>query len=161
MNTTRKSGHRSAVSARKAASGDDSTIIKTVRASLISLLITVAISLLLLLAGTAVAYSTADPTALVPPISYAVLYVSALLGGVASAKLNRRAPYLTCGLASGAFALIGVLVAAALPDSLSTADSVWFSLILRLSAILVCFVGAILGTKQKAKRPAGRAKKHK
>lgn len=161
MNTKRKSGHRSAVSARKAALSDDSAIIKTVRASLGSLLITVAISVLLLLVGTAVAYSTADPTALVQPISYAALYIAALLGGIISAKLNRRSPYLTCALASGAFSLIGVLVAAVLPDSLSSADSVWLSLTLRLAALLIFFAGAFIGAKQKPKRSARHARKHK
>lgn len=160
MNNQKKIKHKTAVLGHNAVSGDDSTLIKTLKASLLGLLITLAVSFLLLLIGTAVAYSTADPGSLIAPVSYVALYMSAFFGGFACAKLNRRAPYLTSGLASGAFVLIGLLLSAIMSDSLSSLDSVWIGLVLRLAVILIFFVGTLLGLKRVNTPHKNRRKHH-
>ena len=161
MNDTKRSKRKTAVSAQKASSHSDSTLQKTLRASLWSFLITVAVSLVLLLAGTAVAYSTSDPTSLISPIAYVSLYMSAFFGGFASAKLNKRSPYLTCALCSGVFLLLGVLASAAIPQSNESLSSFGETLILRLAEVLMFFVGTVIGIKSFSSKGQTRHKKYK
>lgn len=161
MKDTKKSKRRTAVSGNKAASVNDTTLQKTLRASLFGFLISVALGALLLFVGTAVAYSTADPLPLIPPIAYTVLYLSALFGGFACAKLNKRAPYLTCSLCSGAFLLLGFVISALIPDSNDSVSSLGASLLLRSAEILIFFLGAAIGASSSSTTSRGRKKHHK
>ena len=86
MNAQKKNNHRTAVLRRNAKASEDNTLIKTLKASLWGLVITVAVSFLLLLIGTAVAYSTSDPSSLIDPISYVSLYMASFFGGFAFCK---------------------------------------------------------------------------
>ena len=148
MNAQKKNNHRTAVLRRNAKASEDNTLIKTLKASLWGLVITVAVSFLLLLIGTAVAYSTSDPSSLIDPISYVSLYMASFFGGFACAKLNRRAPYLSSAMTSGAFILLGVLVSLIVPYSEHSLDSAWVGLTLRLLTLLVFFIGTLIGLKQ-------------
>ena len=147
MNNQKKTKHKTAVSK----ASEDTTLVKTLKASLWGLIITVAISFLLLLIGTAVAYSTSDPGSLIDPVSYVSLYMASFFGGFACAKLNRRSPYLSSGLASASFVLLSLLAAFAMPDSLYSLDSAWSGLFLRLAVILTFFVGTLIGLKRTEK----------
>ena len=69
-------------------------------AALFSLPVTAGIGLILLLATTAIAASTPDPDAMISPLSIGVLGVTALLGGLVSARRCGRDPLL-CGLCGG------------------------------------------------------------
>ena len=151
MNNQKKTKHKTAVFGRGSKASEDTTLIKTLKASLWGFLITVAISFLLLLIGTAVAYSTSDPSSLIDPVSYVSLYMASFFGGFACAKLNHHSPYLSSGLASSAFVLLSLLAAIAMPSSVSSLDSAWISLLLRLAVILLFFVGTMFGLKSAGK----------
>lgn len=80
-------------------------------ASLISLL-------LLCTAGAAAAFSSADPDALVAPISLGVMFLSSLIGGLVTFRSQRHAPLL-CGLLCGlCLVLASGFLGLFLPDSL-------------------------------------------
>lgn len=80
-------------------------------ASLISLL-------LLCTAGAAVAFSSADPDALVTPISLGVMFLSCLIGGLVTFRSQRQAPLL-CGLLCGLCLVLSLgFLGLFLPDSL-------------------------------------------
>ena len=153
MNIQKKSNHKNtAVSGQRNRQGDEnSTLIKILKGSLLSLLITFIISFVLILIGAAVAYSNPDPDKLILPISYVSLYISAFFGGFSSAKLNKSDRHLTAALTCALFILIGFLMSLFLPDNTYGSElPKYLSLILRLAIIPVFFIGVTLANTRKS-----------
>jgi putative membrane protein (TIGR04086 family) len=71
------------------------------------------IGFLFLLIGTLVAYRSADPHTLIPPLSLAALGLTSLMGGLISARRRRGNPLLSgllCGLIMNLLLLGGALL---------------------------------------------------
>ena len=160
MNIQKRSKHKTAVFTHSAKTSEDTTLIRTLKASLWGAIIALGVGFALLLIGTAVAFSVSDPGALIDPVSYVSLYIASLVGGFACAKLNPRAPYLSSGLAAGVFVIAGMLAALAMPSTPYSLDSAWDGLLFRLASVLVFFAGALIGVKSRAEHKTTRRKHH-
>jgi putative membrane protein (TIGR04086 family) len=125
------------------------------RPILLSILSTAAISVALLLAGTAAAYLTPDPTAFVTPLGYVTLFMAAFFGGFAASKINKREPYLTSILTGLGFILLSAVSSLALPHTLSSGTELAVSILLRTLTLLTFPLGALVGIK------ASKPRKHK
>ncbi len=90
------------------------------RASALGMMISVAFGVALVLAGTAVSLSLADPASAVEPMGYTALYTSALLLGVISPLLDRASPYLVCAISGVGTVLIICIASLALPPTLDS-----------------------------------------
>lgn len=155
----KKIKHKTAVFGANAK--NETTLDRTLRTSFWGLLITIALSFALLLAGTAVAFLTDDPTAFVDPVGYVALFMSAFFGGFASAKLNKRAPYLTSALAGAGFVILSMLVSFTLPHSLASGSSIWLRLALHALSLLTFFIGAFASKKASAPQRKPKRKKRR
>ena len=104
----------------------------------------------------AAVYSTADPNRFVMPAAFSALYISALLGGFTSARLNRGS-VLLCGLLT-ALLLLGVLFVLSLlmNASLSAERGLASALGLRGIAVGISILGACIGVSNKKKKPKRR-----
>ena len=160
MNIQKKAKHKTAVFTRSAKTSEDNTLIKTLKASLWGTLVTIGVGFLLLLVGTAVAFSSSDPGALIDPVSYVSLYMASFFGGFTCAKLNPRSPYLSSGLAAGVFVILSMIVALAMPSSTYSLESTWDGLLLRLATVLVFFLGTLIGLKGAGKAHKPKKKRH-
>ena len=127
------------------------------RPILISILSTAAISVALLLAGTAAAYLTPDPTAFVEPLGFVTLFITAFFGGFAASKINKRAPYLNAILTGASFTLISTLLALALPHTLASGTELLPRILIRALSLATFPLGALVGIK--ASKP--RKRKHR
>ena len=125
----------------------ETSLDKTLHSALYSLLIAIGVSLGLLLIGSAVALQTSDPTALVDPIGYVSLFITAFLGGFAASKLNKHSPYLASILCGGAFILLSMLFSLALPHTLDSGMNVWSRLFLHALTLFTFPVGTFAGIK--------------
>ncbi len=130
---------------------NETTLDKTLKSTLWSLLITACISIALLLLGTAAAYFTSDPTAFVDPVGYVAMGLSAFLGGFAASKLNKRAPYLTSVLTGAGFVLLSMLLSFVLPHSLASGMDIWTRLALHALSLAIFPLGALTGVKSASK----------
>ena len=90
------------------------------KSSFLGILITVGSSLAMLLATTAAALMTDDPTAFVNVAGFASLFVSSFIGGFVCPKLNKQAPYLVSLLCGAGFVALIMLSSLALPHSLDS-----------------------------------------
>ncbi len=163
MNTQRKEKHpRTAVRRQKSKQGEESSVlISIIKSSLLSLVITFVISFVLLLLGTAVAYTNPDPAALVTPVSLVSLYLSAFFGGFVCRKLNKQSAPIAVMLTSALFVLLGLVISLCLPSSpVDPGVNSWLSLVLRLAVIGMFFVGSALAKgSNKSKKKHKRNKK--
>lgn len=126
---------------------NESSLEQAAKFSLAGLAITVAISAALLLLGTAIAISTVDPLSLIAPIGYVSTFISAILGGFACAKLNKRSPYACAALCGGEFVLLSMLLSFALPHTLASGMTVWTRLAIHVASLVAFPLGALLGVK--------------
>lgn len=116
--------------------------------------ITALIALLLTTVGALILRSSPDPTALISPVSAAVLAVSSLIGGMVSGKLNRVTPVsesLICGGLTAALLILVSLFFDGKGDLLA-----WG---MRVSVLPLHLLGGIL-TRPKPKAPTHTAGKH-
>ena len=107
------------------------------------------LGLVLLIAISAIVYSTDDPTRFVMPAALTVLYISSFFGGLIAAKINRGSALLCGGLTS--LMLLSLLFVASLcvSPSLSADFGIPMSLGLRGIAMAVSLIGARLGAGEK------------
>lgn len=126
---------------------NEGSLENTLKNALYSLGISLAIGLALLLIGTAVALALPDPTALIDPIGYVSLFVTAFLGGFASSKLNKRAPYLTAIICGAGFVILSMLISFALPHTLASGMNIWARLALHLLTFAVFPFGTLVSVK--------------
>ena len=116
--------------------------------------VTALTALLLVTVAVLVLYNSPDPTALISPVSAALLAVSALIGGMVAGKLNRNGPVaasLVCGGLTAALLVLISLVFEGKGDLLS-----WG---MRIGILPLHLPGGIL-TRPKPKAPTHTAGKH-
>ena len=133
--------------------------VTVLKSFLYGILSTAAIGLALLLAGTAAAYLTPDPTAFVEPLGFVTLFITAFFGGFAASKINKRAPYLNAILVGAGFTLLSVLVAFALPHTLASGTELLPRILLRALSLATFPLGALVGIK--ASKPKKRKLRRK
>ena len=100
----------------------------------------------------AIIYRTSDPTSYIVPAAFSALYISSLIGGFFSSKLNGGSALL-CGLLTGAMLLVVMfLISLPVSNDLSADLGIIENISLR-AAIMVCTIlGAFIGvTKQRSK----------
>ena len=107
------------------------------------------LGLVLLIAISAIVYTTDDPTRFVIPAAFTVLYISFFGGGLIAARSNRGSALLCGGLTS--LMLLALLFVASLfvSPSLSADFGIPMSLGLRGIAMVVSLIGAFLGAGEK------------
>lgn len=142
---------------RRNTQGVEDTLDKTLKNAFFGLLISAGISLLLLLVGTAAAFFTGDPTALVEPLGYVILFISTFFGGFACGKLNRRSPLLTSALCGFGFVILSMLISFVLPHTLASHLEAWQRLLMHLASFL-CFPLGAIANKKADKKPKKRRK---
>lgn len=111
-------------------------------------------ALLLTTVAALILHNSPDPTALIPPVSAALLAVSSLIGGMVSGKLNRVTPVsesLICGGLTAALLILISLFFEGKGDLLS-----WG---MRIGVLPLHLLGGIL-TRPKPKAPTHTAGKH-
>ena len=125
----------------------DSAMDKTLRSSFLGILITVGVSFTIMLASTAAALLTDDPTAFVNPIGYVLPFICAILGGFICSKLNKSSPYLTSIICAFVFVLLSMLLSFALPHSLSSEISPLMRIGLHSLHLIAFLFGTFVGIK--------------
>jgi len=124
-----------------------------------SLLIGAASALLLLMAGAAAAYSTADPTKLLQPLGLASLYLSAAVCGFCAARQSETP--LLAGFPAGLLYMLLITALSFIPlDTLRNTVSVIYDLLLHAGIIAASVTGAWIGRKRMAK-PSAKHKKYR
>ena len=120
---------------------------------LLSLPITLAIGMLLLLGSASLLLTTKDPgryPAVVGPI---LLYLTALIGGMIAARLAHRRLPLVCGLGHGILlALTIALIALFLPQSEHASSSIGLAALTHAGVVLASLLGSVLSGRQKRRR---------
>ena len=132
---------------KSTSTNNQTTLDKLFSSSLMGLAITVGIALAILLLGTAIAISLPDPLALVDPIGYVSLFLSAFFGGFACSKLNKRAPYITSALCGCGFVLLSMLASMCIPHTLASGMDILTRLALHGLSLTAFPLGALAGIK--------------
>ncbi len=162
MNISKKAIKRTGVPAvRRGASlpvsayeNDDAPLLACVlKNSLLGLAATAISGLILISATCALAYSSADPSSLIAPLSLLALLPSNFLGGFVTAKKTHRSP-LACGLVCGAVTtLVMILFSLLLRGAPTSNYEFWQSALLHSLSVLFCILGAMAGNvKIKSRR---------
>ena len=107
-------------------------------------------ALLLLLFGTFACLCVPNPHAWITPIGIAILYLSAIVGGVVAIRHHKEASLL-CGVFCGAWMLLVFCLVALIP-SIRGGFSLGISLLLRGLIPVFSLIGARLGAKRKTVR---------
>ena len=133
--------------AKLTSQNNQTTLDKLFSSSIIGLAITVGISLTVLLLGTAIAISLPDSLALVDPIGYVSLFISAFFGGFSCSKLNKRSPYIASMLCGCGFVLLSMLVSICIPHTLASGMDILTRLVLHTLSLAAFPIGALAGIK--------------
>ncbi len=121
-------------------------------------LITLAIGAGLILIASLILSLLSDPIPLIRPLSLLSCGITALAGGFVTGKLHGSAPAV-CGLSNGALLLATLLLLSLFFRSLGNGYSVWLSLGLHLSVLLLSLAGALLGIRKPAPLPRRRRRR--
>ena len=106
-----------------------------------------------------VLYKTTDPTKHLVPWAFSALYVSALFGGYAAARLNKGSALL-CGACTGVILLTAsLLVSLPLSHSMPSDYDVAAALSLRAALIACSLIGSFIGVSRKI--DSSKSRKHK
>ena len=115
------------------------------KSSLVGALVSTVMMLVLTLGFCALAYTREDPDSLAGVLSFAALYITALLAGMISAKrCGKNAP--ACGALGGFILLIFLCVISLFCDS--AGYSVGVGLALKASVIFVSVLGAVIAAQK-------------
>ncbi len=127
--------------------GEGSDFRFMMRSALYALCITLICAIIFLVVLSIIAYSNPDPDTLVAPFSYSALFASALIGGIAAARINRRAG-LICGTLSGLLFLIVIFIASLFAGGGETNVSFGIALAFYAGVVLTAAAGGMLGSKR-------------
>ncbi len=156
MNTTAKKRHT--LPDGTAGTPDRGTLSLLARGTLRGIITATLGGAVLSLACTAIAYTNADPDALITPLALGTLAVSAAAGGFATWCSCRTAP-LVCGSLCGlSLLLIFFFFSCFLPDALRGGTSDALSWGLRGGVMVFCLLGALMAANMPKK---GRGKRKK
>lgn len=123
-----------------------------------SLLCTLATGLTLLLIASLAAYFTPDPARLTPALGLVASGLTALLGGIAAARIHKQGA-LICGLGNGAMLMAVMLLLSLFFTKEASGYGVWISAALHGGWMLLSVLGAFLGMPGK-KRAAAKRRPH-
>ncbi len=119
-------------------------------------LFSLGIGALLTIVLSALVYSLSDPNRYITPVSFCILYISALLSGFLSSRFNRGSALL-CGTLSSLMLLITMfLISLFFGGSFSADYSISLAVGLRGIAVALSIVGAMIGSH---KSPTKRKRK--
>ena len=122
------------------------------RCSAIGAAFSIGIALFLGVIASLILFKTNDPLKFIVPSALSILYISTLLGGYISSRINKRSPIL-CGLLSSLFVLVfSLLVSLFVPVSLSSGYDIFSAIGSRLAVIVSSLVGAFIGTNYNKSR---------
>ena len=120
---------------------------KTFKSSFLGILITVGIGFSLMLASTAAALLTDDPTAFVTPIGHILPFICAFIGGFICSKLNKPSPYLTSIICGFGFFMLSILISFMLPNTFSSDMNIWIRICLHFATVLTFPLGVLVSIK--------------
>ena len=132
--------------AKREVGGDGAVFL--IKKSLMGALVSIGIMLVLSLSLAGVAYKNADPDALVGLFSFAALYISAFVAGIASAKLAGRDGVVSGAL--GGLMLVAILfvISVCLGDAYAGSSSWGATMALRASVVAISALGGFIGGKK-------------
>lgn len=120
--------------------------------SLIGASVALAVMLVLAVAFSWIAYTRKDPDTLLGVLSFAALYISALVGGIVSAKRMEQSA-LAVGVICGAiFSLALFLISLCFGDSYSSRYRWGVGTAIRASVILISIFGGFIGVHKRSIR---------
>ncbi|NLK38664.1 MAG: TIGR04086 family membrane protein [Clostridiales bacterium] len=131
--------------------GESSAFRSILRSALYALCVTLTVAIVLLVVLSIIAYNNPDPDALVAPFAYGTLFLSALIGGIAAAKINRSAGLLS-GATTGLLLLVVLFIASLFTGNSETNNSFGVTLAFYVGVILVCAIGGIIGSYKPKRR---------
>ena len=129
----------------------ESALDKTIKSSFLGILITVGIGFSLMLAATAAALLTDDPTSFVNPAGHILPFICAFIGGIICSKLNKTSPYLTSMICGVGFFLVSMLSSFVLPQSLSSGTDIGLRTALHFATLLTFPLGTLASVKTSKK----------
>lgn len=151
MNTGAKRKPIKSRTASAARDGEDSDFRSLLRSAVYALCIALACAMILLIVLSIIAYSNPDPDVLISPFSYSALFASALIGGIACAKINGRSGLLS-GAMSGLLLLIVLFAASLFTGSDDSDMSFGITLAFYAGVILASVIGGLLGSRKPKRR---------
>ena len=141
----------------RSADAEDQGLFATVfRNALFGLAGFLAFGLLLVTVMCAIAYSSADPSALITPLAMAALLGASFGGGFITAKLTRTSPFL-CGVICGAMCAVLMLALSLCFTCAQSSHYTFFQgLLMHAFALLFSILGAFTGNFKRKPNPRKR-----
>lgn len=137
---------------KKTGEGGDLGALSMLKSSFIGAACSIVVILVLALVFSAISYTRDDPDALLGVLSFAALYISALVAGIISAKRTKKSA-ICCGALSGMM-LVGILflVSLSFNDSYSSGYPWGTGMVIRASVVLLASLGGFIGIHKKNTR---------
>lgn len=137
---------------KKSREGSNASAFPILKNSLIGAACSLGVMLVQALAFSALSYTRDDPDALLGVLSFAALYISALVAGIISAKRTGKGA-LCCGALSGIM-LVGILflVSLCFNDSYSSGYPWGAGMAIRASVVALAVLGGFIGIHKRNTR---------
>ena len=136
---------------------DEPIFIRAMHGSLSGLLSFIAAGLMLISCAAAVAFTRADPDALITPLALVALLLSAFAGGFTTVRRTGSAPMLCGILCGGVITVFSMIVALLLRGVTGSGYELWQAVILHGATVLFSILGSFAGNAKKKVDP----RKHK
>ena len=132
---------------------DESTISVALKSSLSGLLSFIGCGLVLISVAAVVAYSNADPDAIISPISLAALFPAAFAGGFTTVKRTGGSPLLCGVLCGGIITIFSIVASLLLRGTISSGYELWQASILHGATVLFSTLGSFAGNAKRKVNP--------
>ena len=106
-------------------------------------------ALILTVIGALLCYSAKDPDALIPPVAFAVLYLSSMVAGFAAVRKNRSSALLCGGFSGTLMMLLFLFCSIFLKGNAFYSFNFPLSLLLRFLMIVAAILGGYIGLWRK------------
>lgn len=136
---------------KKPRSEDSPPLVSVFKSSLLGFAASLVSALVLWIAASAIAYANDDPDAVVGTLALGVIYLSALIGGFASVRYNKK-DALLCGVSGGAMLAVFFFIISLFFGDSSSSYPFLIELMLRGAVVLMSVFGAFAGLHRKDKR---------
>lgn len=142
---------------KKSRGGNDAGALSMLKSSLMGSVCSLVLMLVLALAFSAISYTRDDPDALLGALSFAVLYISAIVAGVITAKrIEKNA--LAAGALSGIMLVVVLfLISFCFGDTYSSGYSWGVIMGIRASAVAASMLGGFMGSHKRNTRKRKRS----